>query len=159
MAADGQMRELEYAVQQASIQKSAEEHVKQRCKQLQIEEQMAIGWAQAEESDEPWPASSQAKSVKVQKKPSTKTSQKTSQKKPATVPKQPLQKTSQKKPTSVPKQPLQKTCQKKPASVVKHQLQKKRTPKERKRIQNKAKLFSPILRLAAEFKKRFISMK
>ena len=29
MASDGQMRELEYAVQQASIQKSVEEHVKQ----------------------------------------------------------------------------------------------------------------------------------
>ena len=80
MASDGQMREWEYALQQASIQKSAKEHDKQRRKQLQIEEQMAIGLGLAGESDEPWPATSQAKSVKAQKKPSTKTSQKSSQK-------------------------------------------------------------------------------
>ena len=127
-------------------------HHRQRRRQLQIEERIAEGMGS--EGDEPEPASI----VKVQKKPSTKTSQKTSQKKPATVPKQPLQKTSPKKPTSVPKQPLQKTCQKKPGSVVKQQLQKKLTPKERKRIQNKVMLFRPIIRLAAEFKKRFISM-
>ena len=150
MASRAQMRKWEHALQQISIQTG---------RQLPIEDGIVIGLAQEGELAKPFPWASQAKSVKVQKKPSTKTSQKTSQKKPATVPKQPLQKTSQKKPTSVPKQPLQKRCQKKPASVVKQQLQKKRTPKERKRIQNKAKLLRPTLRLAAEFKKRFISMK
>ena len=38
MAADAQMKELEYSLQQASIQKSANEHYKQRRKQLQIDE-------------------------------------------------------------------------------------------------------------------------
>ena len=138
MASRAQMRKWDHALQQVSIQNFLPEHTKQRRKQLLIEEQIAIGLAQEGELAKPFPWASQAKSMKVQKKPSTKTSQKMSQKKPTTVPKQPLQKTSQKKPTSVPKQPLQKTCQKKPTSVVKQQLQKKRTPKERKRIQNKA---------------------
>ena len=138
MASRAEMRKWDHALQQISIQSG---------RQLPIEDGIVIGLAQEGELAKPFPWASQAKSVKVQKKPSTKTSQKS------------CQKTSQKKPTSVPKQPLQKRSQKKPASVVKQQLQKKRTPKERKRIQNKAKLFRPILRLAAEFKKRFISMK
>ena len=157
------MRELEYALQQASIQKSAEEHDKQRRRQLQIEEQMAIGLALAGESDEPWPATSQAKTVKVQKKPSTKTSQtssqKTSQKKPTSVPKKPFQKTSQKKATTVPKQPLQKTSQKKSTSVLKQLFQKERTLQKARRIQSKARDFRVIPCLAAKFKKQFLSMK
>ena len=150
MASPAQMRQWKHALQQISLQSGT---------QFEIEDGIVIGLAQEGELDRPLPWASQAQSVKVQKKPSTKTSQRTSQKKPTTVPRQPLQTTSQKKPTSVPKQPLQKTCQKKPASVVKQLLEKKRTPEERKRIQSKAKNFKQISGLADQFKKRFISMK